>query len=88
MSHKNALLSIFVMSIAGILFSGYLSYQELFTEDGCQDTIVQCGDSGFTIADLPACVYGFAMYLVIFLISATSLFLRRESRDKGEEKLA
>lgn len=69
------------------MFSGYLSYHELFTEDGCEDAIVSCGESGITIADLPACVYGFLMYLIIFLISGVSLYLNRVSVPQVEEKV-
>ncbi len=79
MSLKNTVLSVFIISIAGLLFSGYLSYQELFTEDGCNDAIVSCGTEDITIASLPACVYGFVMYLIIFLLTGISLYLNRKN---------
>jgi hypothetical protein len=82
MSHKKALLIIFIMSIAGILFSGYLSYEELFTDDGCSDALVQCGEKNIEIADLPACVYGFTMFALIFLISGITLFINRKKEIK------
>jgi len=57
-----ALQVILVISIAGMLFSGYLSYYELFGEacplGGCQ-----------ALFGLPVCVYGFVMYLAVFVIS-------------------
>ena len=80
MTYKKALIIIFFLSIAGLLFSGYLSYEELFTDDGCENAIVSCGESGITIADLPACVYGFLMYLIIFLLSGITLYLNRRPK--------
>jgi len=51
------------ISILGLLFSGYLSYGELFKstcpiDGGCSNLL-----------GLPVCVYGFIMYLIIFIIS-------------------
>ena len=73
MPYKKTLQVILVLAIAGVLFSGYLSYYELFSPNGCTDAIVSCGDKGFTIADLPACVYGFVMYLAILLLTSWSI---------------
>ncbi|MCA9379717.1 hypothetical protein KC675_00910 [Candidatus Dojkabacteria bacterium] len=73
MPYKKTLQVILVLAIAGVLFSGYLSYYELFSPEGCTDAIVSCGDKGFTIADLPACVYGFVMYLAILILTAWSI---------------
>lgn len=78
MSHKNTLMAILVISIAGLMFSGYLSYYELFAENGCSDAVISCGTKKVEIADLPACVYGFAMYAVIFLLTLTSLLRHRK----------
>ena len=71
MKTKQSLKVIFFLSIAGLLFSGYLSYQELFA-GGCQNSFIQCGSS-FSLFNLPACVYGFFMYLAIFIISLLGL---------------
>jgi uncharacterized membrane protein len=73
MTYKKAVKTIFFISIAGVLFSGYLSYLELFVPQGCSVSVVSCGESGFTIADLPACVYGFFMYLTILIITSFTL---------------
>jgi len=70
MKQKNALLTIFILSIAGLLFSGYLSYYEIWG-GGCKISFLQCGS--FKMADLPACVYGFFMYLIIFIVSILGL---------------
>ena len=50
------------IAAAGILFSGYLSYGELFQKtcpvEGCSYML-----------GMPACIYGFIMYLAVFIIS-------------------
>lgn len=73
MQSKTALKVILIISIAGILFSGYLSYLELFSPTGCSLSPISCGTTNFTIASLPACVYGFVMYAVVFVISILGL---------------
>lgn len=61
-----ALKIILVISIAGMLFSGYLSYGELLQKvcpiEGCS-----------YLLGLPVCVYGFVMYLAVFIISLIGL---------------
>lgn len=81
MPYKRTLQVILVIAIAGLLFSGYLSYYELFSEAGCGEAIISCGEKNFEIADLPACVYGFIMYLVIFGLTASSLWLNRQEQQ-------
>ena len=62
---QNSLFVIMVISIIGILFSGFLSYRELFTPS-CNIGFVACGAK---VGTLPACVYGLVMYTVVFLVS-------------------
>lgn len=81
MSYKKTTLIVFLISIAGLLFSGYLSYLELFIPQGCVVSPVSCGTSGFTIADLPACVYGFFMYVSIFLITGFALLNNKNKKE-------
>ena len=59
---ETALKIILIISVAGILFSGYLTYKEL-----------KCKTSCLTIFKLPVCVYGLVMYLIVFLISVLGL---------------
>ena len=73
MSLAKTLKVITLISIGGLLFSGYLSYYELFVPGGCGEAVVSCGTKDVTIASLPACVYGFFMYLVIFGLCVFSL---------------
>ena len=57
------LLAILIISIGGILFSGYLSYKELFSKS-CSIKGKNCG---LKIANIPVCVYGLVMYIIIFV---------------------
>ena len=66
MKKEIALKTILVISIAGILFSGFLSYSEMLK----QCILGTCNSKVFTI---PSCVYGFVMYVVIFIISVLGL---------------
>jgi hypothetical protein len=74
---KRALQFVFVLSLLGTLFSGTLSYRELFGSGGL--TCPSPGAPG-TILGYPACVYGFFMFLILFLVSAGGLYFgARES---------
>jgi len=63
-----ALKTILGISIFGVLFSGYLSYQELFKETTEEAGCSPLGAPG-TVFGYPACVYGFLMYLLVAVIS-------------------
>lgn len=67
-----ALKIVLVIAVCGMLFSGYLSYGELFA-GGCSNLVVSCGKNAFSFASLPACVYGFFMYSVVFIVSVLGL---------------
>jgi len=71
MNQKTALKIIFYIAIAGMLFSGYLSYGELIAKS-CYATALGMGVCT-NVAGLPACVYGFVMYLTVFVISILGL---------------
>jgi len=68
MKKQTSLIIILIISIAGLLFSGYLSYGELF-QKSCP--LGSCTAS--PILGLPVCVYGFFMYLLVFIISILGL---------------
>lgn len=69
MKKQTSLKAILVLAIAGMLFSGYLSYSELFKKT--------CALGSCTsVSGIPACVYGFVMYAIVFVIAV--LGLRRE----------
>jgi hypothetical protein len=75
MNKQFALKLIAFISFGGILFSGYLSYNELFA-GGCSSAVISCGTTAVSIASIPVCVYGLAMYVFIFLISITGFFTK------------
>lgn len=68
MSRKTIFTIIIFISIFGMLFSGYLSYYELVVGD-CSQAIVSCGKNSVSLTSLPACVYGFVMYFVVFVLA-------------------
>ena len=71
MKRRTAFIVILCISIAGILFSGYLSYTEIF--------VGFCGASKLGIGNctnvfqIPACVYGLVMYLAVLIVSILGL---------------
>lgn len=68
LSALNGLKIIAVLAAAGVLFSGYLSYNELW------GGAAACGvPGGGLIFGLPACVYGFAMYILVLAVALLSL---------------
>ena len=69
MKKELALRVIFWISLAGVLFSGYLSYLEIF-HGMC--AIGTCRIS-LEIANIPACVYGFFMYLAVMIVSCMGI---------------
>lgn len=76
LSTQKALQIILVISFVGVLFSGFLSYQELF-KGGCNVGFVSCGVNTSPILSLPACVYGLVMYTVVFVVAALGLKPKR-----------
>lgn len=71
MKHKTALWIIFWIAIAGMIFSGYLSYGELIAKS-CYATRLNMG-SCTQVFQLPACIYGFVMYTIVLVISILGL---------------
>lgn len=67
MKKQTALKILFWISLAGVLFSGYLSYTEIF-QQSC--AIGSCSAKVFT---LPSCVYGLVMYLAGLIVSIIGL---------------
>jgi len=67
MKKQTALKTLLWVSVAGALFSGYLSYTEIFQQ------VCALGTCSTTVFTIPSCVYGFVMYLVGIIISAIGL---------------
>ncbi len=80
MNKDKKTISLFIIGLAGVLFSGYLSGVKFFTttcafNEGCPYFL------GY-----PACYYGFVMFLAISIYSTLLLFSRIETR-KGLKSL-
>jgi uncharacterized membrane protein len=67
MKKQVSLIIILIISIAGILFSGYLSYTELVRKT------CALGGGCSSLGGIPVCIYGFIMYLLVFIISTLGL---------------
>ena len=67
---KRALQLILVFALAGLTFSGTLTYREVFA------STAKCPSPGApgTILGYPACVYGFFMYLAITIVAIVGLW--------------
>jgi uncharacterized membrane protein len=69
---KNVALKITLgISVVGMLFSGYLSYGELFQR------VCPVGGGCSFVLGAPSCVYGFVMYAVVFVVSLLGLQAKR-----------
>ncbi|MDD5710557.1 MAG: hypothetical protein PHV43_00430 [Candidatus Colwellbacteria bacterium] len=77
MKKITALKTILSISLFGALFSGYLSYQEIFKETTEEAGCNPIGAPG-TVFGYPACVYGFFMYLLVALVSFLGLKKKKE----------
>jgi uncharacterized membrane protein len=76
-----ALKTVLGVSIFGMLFSGYLSYQELFRKTTDEVGCSPVGTPG-TIFGFPPCVYGFFIYFLLVIIAL--LGVKGDKGDKGE----
>ncbi|HEV2671076.1 MAG TPA: hypothetical protein VGU74_08300 [Gemmatimonadales bacterium] len=77
---KRALQIILVLAGLGTLFSGTLTYNELFGA-----AALKCPAPGApgTILGYPACVYGFFMFLAITGVAGAGLFVRESPAPVG-----
>lgn len=75
-----ALQAAFLLSLGGTLFSGVLSYQELFGQ-----TALACPAPGApgTLLGYPACVYGFFMFLALTIVTGLGLGAGRRQQGAG-----
>lgn len=72
MKPKTSLVVSLVVALAGLIFSGYLSYYTLLGP-GCTKAIISCGTHPVKILGIPQCVFGFVMYLVVAALAAIAL---------------
>lgn len=71
MKQKLSLQIILGIAIAGMLFSGYLAYTEIFRKVCALGTCTSVGR-------VPACVYGFVMYTVVLVIAILGIKSRHK----------
>lgn len=74
MKPKTSLKIVLIIAIAGLIFSGYLSFTELFA-GFCGASQLGLG-SCTKVQGIPACVFGFVMYLIILIITILGLIQR------------
>ena len=76
MNKDKKTITLFILGLAGIMFSGYLSGVKFFT------TTCAFNESCPYFWGYPACYYGFIMFLVITIFS-TLILLSKIERKKG-----
>ena len=78
---KRALQVILGISLFGVVFSGVLSYREIFAQ-----TAAVCPSPGAagTVFGYPACVFGFFMYLIVAGTAVVGLLTGRHSRSRRD----
>jgi len=69
MKQHTALKIVMWIAVVGVLFSGYLSYSEIFRKVCALGNLGTCSN----VFSIPACIYGFVMYLIVFIISLLGL---------------
>lgn len=67
MNKQNSLKIITTIAAIGILFSGYLSYNEIV------NLTCVLGGSCPSVFNIPACVYGLVMYIIVGIVAASGL---------------
>lgn len=73
MTLRHYYITAFILTLAGLLFSGYLSAIKLFTSS------CAFNETCPTFLGYPACWYGFVMYAVMFIVTTVALSRRSTS---------
>ncbi|MCX6710955.1 MAG: hypothetical protein NTZ02_02590, partial [Candidatus Woesearchaeota archaeon] len=71
MEQKQYHIWLFVLAVAGTLFSGYMSATKFFSQ-ACPFNEL-CTE----VFGLPACYYGFVMFAALLVLSAVQLFRKK-----------
>lgn len=77
-AHRKIEWSLFLIGVAGSLFSGYLSGVKLFTEN------CAFGESCPYFLGYPSCYFGFLMFATIMIFSGLHVFQRMEGKKANE----
>lgn len=72
MDMKRALATTLIISLAGVAFSGFLTYREFAAHTAACAPLAPAG----TIFGYPPCVYGLGMYLLLTVVSVLGLRAR------------
>ncbi|HEY6923419.1 MAG TPA: hypothetical protein VI653_08120 [Steroidobacteraceae bacterium] len=82
MTTRKSLQLILAVSLFGVVFSGVLSYRELFGAGAAK-----CPAPGTpgTLFGYPACVYGFFMYLILAALAVAGLVAVERERGGVRE---
>ncbi|MFA6197764.1 MAG: vitamin K epoxide reductase family protein [Patescibacteria group bacterium] len=73
MKLSTALKVTLVFGLGGVIFSGYLSYYNIWGS-GCEHAFISCGGAkAVKIFGQPTCVYGFFMFLITAILSLIGL---------------
>jgi hypothetical protein len=83
MDVKKSLMWVFGLSFAGACFSGYLAVSELMNKT------CPLGTCTAKVGGLPSCVYGFVLFLLIWVFSWLGLIGYKKWLDdeSGEEEI-
>jgi len=65
---KTIYIIVLIFSIVGVAFSGYLTYQN-YSNEGCEEALINCGVEPIEIFGLPTCLYGFVMFFIVAILS-------------------
>lgn len=79
MNSRLSLKIILAIAIFGVLFSGTLTYKELFGQNAL--SCPAFGTPG-TILGYPACVYGFFMFIMLAAVAALGLYKKDILKSK------
>lgn len=71
-----------VLSVAGVLFSGYMSGVKLFSKT------CAFGESCPLFLGMPACYFGFVLFLSLFIISLLFILNKRSEKDIAKKFFA
>jgi uncharacterized membrane protein len=73
MKHKTAVIIALAVAIGGMIFSGYLTYTNLWGS-GCTHSLISCGGAkAVKIFGQPTCVYGFFMFTIEAIMAIVAL---------------
>lgn len=78
MTNNNSKYAIYSLTLAGTLFSGFLSGVKLFT-DNCA-----LGETCPLFLGYPACYFGFILFFILFILSNFLVFRKTKSSETSK----